>query len=110
MTNGKISLSINSDDKVDVDFNRGSKAKVHGDSWFNKIDHPNAFGERLYQARRKNCFTQKTLGTDLGVTQTAIAEWESGRSHPKLERIETIAEILDTTPQYLLTGEEPGHG
>jgi DNA-binding XRE family transcriptional regulator len=102
MENGKTSINITSDDEVDVEFPRGTRS-----NWFHNI---NAFGERLFQARRKTHFTQKTLGKELGVSQTAIVEWEKGRSFPKRSRIETIAKLCGTTPEYLITGEEPGHG
>jgi DNA-binding XRE family transcriptional regulator len=115
MENGRTLIEIDSDDKLDIQYpNRTSddlkdeqpliaRPKPHPSSWFRSFS---GFNKRLYKTRRNALITQQSLANSLGISQSAVGEWESGRSHPKRERIETIAEILDTTPEYLLTGEE----
>ena len=110
MENGRTLIEIDSDDKLDIQYpNRTSeqpliaRPKPHPSSWFRSFS---GFNKRLHKARRNALITQQSLANSLGTSQSAVGEWESGRSHPKRERIEAIAEILDTTPEYLLTGEE----
>ena len=120
MENGRTLIEIDSDDKLDIQYpNRTSDdlkdeqpliapPKPNPSSWFHSFS---GFNERLRKARRNTSYTQQTLADELGLSQSAVTEWESGRSHPKRNRIETIAQLLDTTPEYLITGEEePGHG
>ena len=38
----------------------------------------------------------------LGVTQQAVGKWESGKSSPDPTTVAKLAEILDTTADYLL--------
>jgi DNA-binding XRE family transcriptional regulator len=98
-----ITINITSDDEVDVQLPPQSGPRGIKSDWFLTIDK---FGERLSQARRNTPYTQQSLADKLGVSQSAVTEWEKGRAYPKRNRIETIAQLLNTTPEYLITGEE----
>jgi|GEM_PF-5878300 len=101
---GKTSISITSDDGVNVQLPTGMKRL----KWFH---HSVGFGDRLSRVRKRSRHTQQFLASELGVGQPSIVDWEKGRSYPKQNRIETIAKLCGTTPEYLITGEEePGHG
>lgn len=47
---------------------------------------------------------QKDFAFDLGVTASIVSEWRRRRSASYTKHIYSIAKLLDTTPEYLLTG------
>ena len=51
-----------------------------------------AIGLRIKTIRLKHHITQKQLASHIGVSQTAIALWESGQRTVPLETIDHIAE------------------
>ena len=59
-------------------------------------------GDRLARLRRARGFSKTDLADRLGVTVTSICYWEQGRSRPRLARLQTLAELLGTTPAELL--------
>lgn len=66
-----------------------------------------AVGRRIAIAREQKGYSQVTLAAMVGVTDGAIAQYETGRNLPKLSRLERIAVALDVSPEWLLTGNEP---
>ena len=59
-------------------------------------------GDRLARLRRTRGLSKTDLADRLGVTVTSICYWEQGRSRPRLARLQTLAELLGTTPAELL--------
>lgn len=57
---------------------------------------------RIKRLRKEAGISQKKLGDELGVAQTTISAWESGRNEPDYDSIRKIAEILTTSPDYLM--------
>ena len=68
--------------------------------------NPKTPGERIRAARRGLNLTQKELGERLLTDQTTVSAWERGISD-KLAgpSLVALAQILQTTPQALLTGK-----
>ncbi len=62
----------------------------------------NTIGERLKCLRKERGMSQKTLGELLGVSQQMITQYETGKRTPKIETVRNIAEVLETTPDYLI--------
>lgn len=62
-------------------------------------------GENIKRIRKERGLTQKELGERLGMTQSAIWQFESDKTSPKIETVEKIATALDVTP-YDLMGHE----
>lgn len=60
------------------------------------------FSKKLKQLRKENKLTQGALAARFGVTQQAIAKWESARALPEPETIARIAEFFGVTTDYLL--------
>ena len=59
------------------------------------------FGERLRKLREKK-YTQEELAEKLNVHSITISKWENGIQAPHSNRISELAQILGTTPAYLL--------
>lgn len=57
----------------------------------------------LRYLRKKKGETQATTGTALGITQTAIANYENGVSNPKIEELPKIAKYFNISIDDLLT-------
>lgn len=66
----------------------------------------NKTGERIGRLRQEKGMTQIALAEALGITSQAISKWERGQSFPDVSRLDELAELLDTTVTYLLTGDE----
>ena len=46
-----------------------------------------------------------TRGT--GISSTVFTEWKKGKSCPKTDKLLEIARFLNTSVEYLMTGQEP---
>lgn len=58
-------------------------------------------GARIAAARKNAALSQATLGHRLGVTQTAVAGWESDRREPGLTELVALARELGVTLAHL---------
>ena len=43
-----------------------------------------------------------------GITKSTFSDWKSGRSKPKQDKLQKIADFLEVSVDYLMTGEEKG--
>ena len=57
----------------------------------------------LKQIREEKGISQKELANALGVTESAISHWESGRYLPTADKLPMMAKILDCTIDALFT-------
>lgn len=64
-------------------------------------------GRRVQQLRKAKGFSQEELADRVGVSRQAVSKWESGQTAPDLERLLALGAQLDTTTDYLLTGQHP---
>lgn len=62
-------------------------------------------GKRLKELRTSMGLTQKQLGDLANVTKVSICGYEKGNRTPNIETLMDIANILNTTPNYLLDSE-----
>lgn len=60
------------------------------------------FKQRLKELRGKYNMTQQDLANQLGIVRTAIANYETGRTSPDSETLSLIANIFNTSTDYLL--------
>lgn len=75
-------------------------------------------GDRIRQLRIARGLTQTALGDAVGVTKSAVSQWENGSTaNVKLEVFISLYETLRTDPHYLVYGEnrapkphDPGAG
>lgn len=57
---------------------------------------------RIKVIRKEAGLSQRELGNELGVAQTTVSAWESGRNEPDYESIRKMARILETSAEYLM--------
>lgn len=64
---------------------------------------PRKMGSMIRRLREANYLTQAELAKKVGVTQSYIAQLESGRkTSPSLERLKKLAKVLDVNVSALL--------
>ena len=63
-------------------------------------------GDRIRDLRVARGMTQDDLAQMLDLTRPAVGRWESGRSKPRLDKLEQLAGVLGTTSYYLLNGTD----
>lgn len=64
------------------------------------------FGERLKKLRIEKQLTQEMLANKLNLSKANISKYESGYLEPGLQTLVKIAEIFETTTDYLLENSE----
>lgn len=64
-------------------------------------------GQIIAQQRKEKNMTQRKLAEKLNVSPKTISRWETEIYMPDLSLLTTIAELLDISVFYLLTGEKP---
>ena len=60
-----------------------------------------SFASRLRQAREQSGLTQQDLAEKLGVTKSAIGNYENGVSSPKWDVLLKIFDVLQVEPNFL---------
>ena len=69
------------------------------------IDGPHQdFASRLLDLRREKNLTQEELAKVIGVDKRSISTYENGRTFPREDTINRLAEELDVDPIWLATG------
>ena len=58
--------------------------------------------DRIRKLRTERKLSQIVLGSQLNLSQQAIAKWESGKSEPDSENIMKLSEIFEVDVNYLL--------
>ncbi|WP_251386660.1 helix-turn-helix domain-containing protein [Mediterraneibacter agrestimuris] len=67
-----------------------------------------SFPENLKKLRIKENISQQELAQKIGVSQTAIYQWEKGTRTPKIDAIAKLANVLHVTPAHLFMTEKDG--
>lgn len=65
------------------------------------------FSAQLKKYRKNNGYTQKQLAEVVGVTQQAVAKWETNKALPNPEMLQKISSILNVMVDTLLDGKTP---
>lgn len=58
--------------------------------------------DRLIELRNRSRLTQEKLAEKLNLTKSAVSNYENGHSGPNHETLTTMADVLNTTTDYLL--------
>lgn len=64
------------------------------------------FNKRLRQMRMQRKLTQQNMADKLGISLNAYQKYEQAERSPSLECLVAIADILDTSTDYLLGRDE----
>lgn len=59
-------------------------------------------GDKIKLRRKKLKISADRLAQQIGVSRNTLLRWESGRSAPDIEKLYSIAEVLDTTFEYMV--------
>ena len=70
------------------------------------MEQPEKVGERIQAVRREHGWTQDELARLIGVSRSAIAQWETGRAGQLSANLSRVAGVLGVGVEYLLHGEE----
>ncbi len=63
---------------------------------------PGLRGDRISQLRKARGLTQYDLADELGIAQNLVSRYERGGVHPTFDTLSQIADLLDTTADYLM--------
>ena len=63
-------------------------------------------GERIGNLRRDAGYSQEYVAENLGVSRQAVSKWETDLSSPDTENLIKLAELLNTSVQFLATGKD----
>ena len=62
---------------------------------------------RIREVRKLNGMTMKQLGAEIGVAESTVSQYETGKREPDNETLLRIGELFNVTVGYLLGAEEP---
>ena len=66
---------------------------------------PRSIGDRIRHARKETGLNQAELAARVGVSQPAVANWESGVHDPRRMMLAKIAAVLRVSPEWLAGGD-----
>lgn len=69
------------------------------------IVEPRSIGDRIRYARKEKDLSQADLADRVGVSQPAVANWESGVHDPRRVMLAKIAGVLRVSPEWLASGD-----
>lgn len=67
--------------------------------------------ERIFERLRELSMSQKEFSDKTSIRQTTISEWKVKHTNPAADKIMIICQVLDVTPEWLLSGTDvkPGY-
>lgn len=66
--------------------------------------------DRYCELRDKLGYKDAAVAKETGITKSTFSDWKSGRSVPKREKLQKIADLFNVSLDYLMTGEEKDGG
>jgi transcriptional regulator with XRE-family HTH domain len=70
------------------------------------MSDPAQIGTRIRKVRRERGWTQDQLANAVGVSRSAVAQWETGRAGQVTGNLTRIAATLEVGVEYLMYGDE----
>ena len=65
------------------------------------------FGNRLYELRKRQGFSQEELASHLNVTRQTVSKWEIGDSTPDMEKLTALSGLFGISLDELVLGKVP---
>src|ERR1700677_1945798 len=69
------------------------------------MSNPTEMGVRIRDVRRERGWTQDQLANAVGVSRSAVAQWETGRAGQVTTNLTRIAEVLEIGVEYIMYGD-----
>lgn len=63
--------------------------------------------DRIFEKVKEKYAEQKDFAEDIGTSASKVSEWKRRKSSSYVKYIDRIAEALDTSVEYLLSGKDP---
>lgn len=63
-------------------------------------------GNRIKTLRKEMNFTQEYVAEQLNVSRQAVSKWEKDISNPDTNNIIQLAELLNSTVEYIASGKK----
>ncbi len=70
------------------------------------MSNPTEMGIRIRDVRRERGWTQDQLALAVGVSRSAVAQWETGRAGQVTTNLTRIAEAMEVGVEYLMYGDD----
>ena len=70
------------------------------------MEQHSEIGQRIQAARRERGLTQDALAAAVGVSRSAVAQWETGRSGQLTTHLAAIARALGVGVEFLMQGSD----
>ena len=70
------------------------------------MSNPTQMGIRIRDVRREHGWTQDQLATAVGVSRSAVAQWETGRAGQVTTNLTRIALVMEVGVEYLMYGDD----
>ena len=68
------------------------------------------FADNIRANRERLGLSQEELARRVGLTNSAVSQWEAGRAKPRIGVMKSLSEIFGMTVSELLGEDAPGHG
>lgn len=65
--------------------------------------------ERYCELRDRKGYKDSDISKMAEITKSTFTDWKNGKSKPNADKLIKIAKCLDTTVEYIVTGEEPNN-
>lgn len=75
-----------------------------------KRSAPPLWAQRITKVRKDAGLSQTMFGKKLGLSQSAISDWESGKAEPNFSQVIDIIRVTGADPAWLLIGDDPSRG
>lgn len=59
--------------------------------------------DRVFEKLAKSGMTQKKFSEETGINQSTISEWKKNHTNPTSDKIMSICNVLDVSPEWLLS-------
>ena len=66
--------------------------------------------EIFEQLMKAHGYTAYKVSVETGIAQSTLSDWKKGKSQPKADKLQKIADIFNVSLSYLMTGEEKEGG
>ena len=70
------------------------------------MSNPTEMGIRIRDVRRERGWTQDQLANAVGVSRSAVAQWETGRAGQVTTNLTRIAQVLEVGVEHIYHGDD----